>query len=290
MKIFAYLFFIILGISFNAPAQAYLEFPNFNPVAFSIFNFEVRWYGLFYLFGLGGALLLNYFLLKSDHKHSSTYNAGVTAARFNDIAINCFIAAIIGGRLFYVIFYNPSVYLKNPIEILYIHQGGMSFHGGLFGAIVALYWQTRKNKEFWQYADLGATVAPLALGLGRCANFINGELWGRETDVPWGMIFPTGGDIPRHPSQLYEALLEGLVLLVILLLVRKRRLNLPSLLSGLFLLGYGIARFIVEFFREPDSQLGYILGPFTQGQLLTLPMIIIGLYLVLTCKKRAKTK
>ncbi|RIY32993.1 prolipoprotein diacylglyceryl transferase [Psittacicella melopsittaci] len=281
-------FLILLGaILLTQNSFAYLNFPDFNPVAFSIFGFSVRWYGLFYLFGLAGAIGLNYLLLKSDHKHSSTYNANLTASKFNDIAINCFLAAIIGGRLFYVIFYDLSYYLAHPIEVFYLHKGGMSFHGGFVGAVVALYWQTRKEHNFWQVADLGATVIPFALGLGRLANFINGELWGRATDVPWAMIFPTGGNVPRHPSQLYEAILEGAVLLIILIIVRKRRLNLPGLLSGIFVFGYGLSRFIVEFFREPDAQLGYIVAFFTQGQLLSLPMIIVGLWIMLSSKKRA---
>ncbi|RIY34977.1 prolipoprotein diacylglyceryl transferase [Psittacicella gerlachiana] len=287
MKLIYIFLATICALLFAQSSFAYLQFPNLDPVAFSIMGFQVRWYGLFYLFGLAGAILLNYFLLKSDHKNSQTYNANLTASQFNDIAINCFLAAIVGGRLFYVIFYDLNYYLQHPIEIFYLHKGGMSFHGGFVGTVVALYLQTRKEKNFWQVADLGATVIPFALGLGRCANFINGELWGRVTDVPWGVVFLGAGDLPRHPSQLYEALLEGVVLLVILLIVRKKRLNLPGLLSGIFVFGYGVSRFIIEFFREPDAQLGFVLGPFTQGQLLSLPMIIIGLWIMFSSKKRA---
>lgn len=280
--IYSFLFLFIMQNAYSA-----LNFPNLDPTAFTIFGFSVKWYGIFYLIGLGGAMLLNAWLLKADHKNSSSYNASLTASQFNDIAISCFLFAVVGGRLGYVLFYDLSKYLEHPIEIFYLHQGGMSFHGGLIGAIAGLYLLTRKNKNFWLVADLGSTVIPFALGVGRLANFINDELWGRVTNVAWAIKFPSGGYLPRHPSQLYEAILEGLVLLVILIIVRKQRKDLPGLLSGIFIAGYGISRFIIEFYREPDQQLGFIIGSFTQGQLLSAPMIILGLVIIFTSKYRA---
>ncbi|MFC6276402.1 prolipoprotein diacylglyceryl transferase [Psittacicella hinzii] len=277
---------LIFAALFSTASYAAIPFPQINPTAFTVFGFNVQWYGICYLIGLGGALLFNYLLLKRDHRTSKTYNAHISAGRFTDIAVNCFLGAIIGGRLGYVLFYDLQAYLADPIQIFMIHKGGMSFHGGFLGVLATLWLQTRKTKDFWTVADLGATVIPFALCVGRIGNFINGELWGRPTDVPWAMEFPSGGYIPRHPSQLYEAALEGLVLFIILVSVRWKQIPRPGLLSGLFVMGYGISRFIIEFFRNPDAQLGYVLGPFTQGQVLSTPMILFGLWLVLSSKHR----
>lgn len=284
-KLLSYLGISTLLLTFSSNSWGALNFPNLDPTAFSIGSFNVQWYGLFYLIGLSLMILVNHLLLKSDHQNSPTYNKDYTSERFIEIAVNCFLFAIVGGRIAYVFIYNWGYYSQHLNEIIYLHQGGMSFHGGLVGAIFGLWVHFRNKPGFWGYADLAATVAPLALMVGRCANFINDELWGRTTDVPWAIKFPRGGYVPRHPSQLYEAFFEGLVLFLILLYVRKQRIPRPALLSGIFIAGYGIARFIVEFYREPDAQIGYIMTYFTQGQILCLPMIVVGLLLVSYSKR-----
>lgn len=264
------------------PVFGVLPFPDFDPVAFRVFGFEVKWYGLFYLIGLFGLIVINRIVSARERRVDPVYNYTLTVQNFEDQAMTAFLGAIVCGRLGYCFFYKPAYYLANPIEILYVHQGGMSFHGGFLGAVFALLWQNRKDlKRFWLVADMGASVAPFGLMVGRLANFINGELWGRPTDVPWAMVFPTGGPEPRHPSQLYESTLEGLVLLIVLLVVRSRRIDRPGLISGLFVAGYGIARFIVEFYRQPDAHIGLDVAFLSRGQLLSLPMIIVGIFIVL---------
>lgn len=202
---------------------------------------------------------------------------------FDDLMVWAIIGIVAGGRMGYVLFYNLSYYAVHPFEALQVWHGGMSFHGGLIGFVTAIYILCRKQRmPFLGVMDLCACVAPLGLFFGRIANFINGELYGRITDSPFGMIFPNGGDKPRHPSQLYEAFLEGLVLFIILFCCIKftRARGKVGMMSGIFLLGYSIARTVVENFREPDEQVGFIFGSFTMGQLLSVPMVMLGAFLV----------
>jgi phosphatidylglycerol:prolipoprotein diacylglycerol transferase len=192
---------------------------------------------------------------------------------------------LLGARLGYVLFYDLAAYLHHPLEIFAVWHGGMSFHGGLIGSVLAGILFCRKYRvDFWQVSDLVIVTAPIGLGLGRLGNFINGELYGRVTDVPWAMVFPGGGALPRHPSQLYEFFLEGVVLFTVLWVV-KDKISRSGLLTSLFLMLYGLFRFTLEFFREPDVQLGYILGPFTMGQLLSSAMIAAGLVIFFVRKR-----
>ena len=211
----------------------------------------------------------------------------------DDLMFWATLGVIVGGRLGYVIFYKPGFYLENPERILALWQGGMAFHGGLIGVALAIVLFCRKRRiDMFSAGDLAACAVPLGLLLGRLANFVNGELWGRVSDVPWAMVFPGGGPLPRHPSQLYEAFLEGLLLFVVINLWRRRTgaLDRPGELTGLFCAGYGIARFIVEFFRQPDAFLpgsGFLFGFVTMGQLLSLPLVALGVWLILRARKRA---
>jgi len=256
-----------------------LVHPNFDPVAISIGPLEVHWYGLMYVFGFLGVYLLWGYRARTYPEFSdSKWNT----ERISDLIFYGALGAVLGGRLGYILFYKPAEYLANPLEIFLINQGGMSFHGGLLGVIAALYLFSRKvNLGFLQVCDFVAPAAPLGLFFGRMGNFINQELWGKTTSVPWGMVFTNGGDLPRHPSMLYEAMLEGVLLLVVLwFLARKPRAY--GFLSGVFLIGYSLSRIVVEFVRVPDAHLNYLLlGWVTMGQLLSLPMLLLGLFLVL---------
>ncbi len=197
---------------------------------------------------------------------------------------------VIGARLGYVLFYDLSAYLNHPLSIFAVWQGGMSFHGGLIGSVVAGVWCCKKFKVApWLVADLVIVTAPIGLGMGRIGNFINGELYGRITDVPWGMVFPNGGPLPRHPSQIYEFFLEGVVLFSVLWIM-KSRIRENGLLSSLFVILYGAIRFILEFFREPDAQLGFVAGPFTMGQVLSACMVLAGIGLLLFLRKNRAPK
>lgn len=194
---------------------------------------------------------------------------------------------IVGARLGYVLFYDLGEYLANPLEIFAVWHGGMSFHGGLIGSVVAgILFSRRYRMNFWQMADVVIVTAPVGLGLGRIGNFINGELYGRITDVPWGMVFPAGGPLPRHPSQLYESLLEGVVLFGILWSIKDRNLK-PGVLLSIFLILYGVFRFIVEYFREPDPQLGLVLGPLSMGQVLSAGVVLAGAALLIYRNKKS---
>jgi phosphatidylglycerol:prolipoprotein diacylglycerol transferase len=215
--------------------------------------------------------------------------AGPKPQDYDDYLIWAVIAVLLGGRSFYILFYNLSDYLARPADMLKLWHGGMSFHGGMTGVIVAAWLFARSRKiPFLAFTDLLACVAPIGLFLGRLANFVNGELFGRVTDVAWGVVFPRGGDLPRHPSQLYESATEGLLLLFVMYLmsrspsIRTR----PGLMSGTFLALYGAFRFAVEFFREPDAQLGFLFAGATMGQLLCLPMILLGLFIILYARRR----
>ncbi len=258
-----------------------LPFPNIDPVAIHLGIISIRWYSLAYIAGI----ITGFWLIAREHAKRPLENLSKKA--LDDFILWAVGGIILGGRLGYVLFYKPSHYLSNPLEILRLWEGGMSFHGGLLGTIIAFYLFCRKYKiKFLALTDLLACVAPIGLFFGRIANFINGELFGRVTTAEIGMVFPNGGDLPRHPSQLYEATLEGLFLFIIMLLLLKKT-NLrekTGYLSGMFLFLYSIARIICEYFREPDSFLGFIYAGATMGQLLSLPMLAFGLYLMMRKK------
>jgi len=251
-------------------------FPAIDPVLIEIGPIVIRWYALAYIAGL----LLGWQLMRRLARSVSDQIAEIDV---DDFLVWCTAGVILGGRLGYVLFYRPDYYFDNPMAILAVWQGGMSFHGGFVGVMAAAYLFTRKRKiPPLMFGDLMACVAPLGLFFGRIANFINGELFGRITDVSWAVVFPRGGPDPRHPSQLYEAGLEGLALLVIMLvlsgsaIVRRRH----GTRIGVFMVGYGLARSFVELYRQPDAHLGFISGNMTMGQLLSLPMLLIGAALI----------
>ena len=260
-----------------------IDYPHIDPVALDLGIVQIRWYGLTYLAGLGGAwLLLN--------RRASQSGGAWTAEQVSDLVFNCAVGLIIGGRLGSVIFYNLPHYLSHPLDVFKIWQRGMSFHGGLIGVIVALFLFGRsRGKPLFAVSDFMAPVVPIGLGFGRIGNFINGELWGAPSNVPWATIFPGGGSLPRHPSQLYEAFLEGLVLFAVLWWFSSSPRPRMSI-SGLFLLLYGIFRFTVEFVREPDANIGYLAGNWlTMGQVLSTPMIIGGVILLVIAYQRPAT-
>lgn len=250
-----------------------------DPIIFSIGPLAVRWYGLMYLLSFIGA----YFMMNHICR---LRKFPISRETISDLLFFAVIGVIAGGRLGYCLFYNTAYYLQHPLEILYVWEGGMSFHGGTIGVVLAVIWFARQRSiPLLQLSDVIVAAVPIGLGLGRLGNFINGELWGRQTDLPWGMVFPGAGSVPRHPSQLYEAFLEGLVLLTLLYLLHRLgvRRGLPTFV---FLLGYGVFRFLVEFVREPDAHLGLLWAGATMGQLLSLPMIIIGFTGVVLLLKR----
>lgn len=255
-----------------------------NPIALDLGFLQIRWYSLAYIAGI----LIGYaYLLKL----LAQPNAPMARRHADDFVFYATMGILVGGRLAYVFFYQPDI-LRNPIDILKLWEGGMSFHGGALGVTAGIILLARKEKLNWlRVHDYIACCAPFGLFFGRIANFINGELWGRPTNVPWAIVFPSrdAGDLPRHPSQLYEAGLEGIALGLLLAFFfwKTNARNQPGKLVGIFLLGYGMSRFFVEFFREPDVQLGTLSWGLTMGQTLTLPMLAGGLYLVLTAPKRA---
>ncbi|MDD5757465.1 MAG: prolipoprotein diacylglyceryl transferase [Desulfobulbaceae bacterium] len=246
-----------------------LTFPQIDPAIVKIGPMQIRWYGLMYVVGF----IISYVLVQRQIKKNHDSNL---ANHLENLNVTLMLSLILGGRLGYVLFYNLTYYLKNPAEILATWQGGMSFHGALLGVICGGVWfcSTRKL-DFWKTADIYVVTIPLGLGFGRIGNFINGELYGRESNMPWAMIFPGGGPNPRHPSQLYEFLLEGIFLFMILWKAKDRPHPSGFMLS-FFLIGYGIVRSIVENFREPDAQIGFI-GVFTMGQILSVTMIVAGI-------------
>lgn len=259
--------------------QGYLTFPQIDPVLVQIGPLAIRWYGLMYLIGFAFAMWL-------ANRRADQPGSGWTKDQVSDLLFAGFLGVVIGGRIGYVLFYNFDLFLANPLYLFKVWTGGMSFHGGLLGVITAMFWYGHKNgRTFFSIADFIAPLVPFGLGMGRLGNFINGELWGRVTDVPWAMIFPTGGPLPRHPSQLYEFLLEGVVLFIILnLFIHKPRPT--GAVSGLFLLCYGSFRFFVEFFRQPDAQLGFFDGWLTMGQILSTPMILLGAAILIWAYKK----
>jgi phosphatidylglycerol:prolipoprotein diacylglycerol transferase len=254
---------------------------DFNPILIDLGVIKVSWYGLMYVFGFFGSyLLVRYQMKRKDF--------GVSKLDIENLYFYLILGLIIGARLGYVLFYDLKMYLADPLEIFAIWHGGMSFHGGLIGVlIVGILFAWKNEKSFWKIADLIIVTVPIGLGLGRIGNFINGELYGRVTQAPWGMIFPKGGPLPRHPSQLYESALEGGVLFVVLWLLKDRKLPEGTLLA-IFLGLYGVFRFVVEFFREPDAQLGLIIGPFTMGQILTTFMVLGSIVLIFYLQRRGE--
>ncbi len=259
-----------------------LQHPAIDPVAFRIGPLAVHWYGLMYLFGFAAGWWLGRLRARQP-------NSGWQPSQVDDLLFYVAIGVVLGGRLGYILFYGLPQYIDAPLDALKVWQGGMSFHGGLLGVLMAMWLYGRKHgRGFFELTDFLAPLAPLGLGAGRIGNFINGELWGKVSDVPWAMVFPSqAGPLPRHPSQLYQAFLEGVVLFAILWLYsRKPR---PTMaVSGMFLFWYGIFRFIVEFVREPDAHIGYLaFGWLTMGQLLTLPMVLLGLLFMWWAYRRA---
>jgi phosphatidylglycerol:prolipoprotein diacylglycerol transferase len=253
-----------------------LPFPAIDPTLIAIGPFAIRWYALAYIAGI----LLGWLYARAIIRNESLWDgrAPLTQTDFDDFVLWVTVGVILGGRLGYVLFYNPGYFAEHPLEAFKVWIGGMSFHGGFLGVVAAVILFARaRGIPVLSLGDIACAVGPIGLFLGRIANFINGELWGRPTDVPWAMVFPGAGPLPRHPSQLYEAALEGLVLLAVLaLLVRGGALRRPGLTVGVFALGYGIARSLAELFREPDPQLGFLWGGLTMGMLLSLPMIVAG--------------
>lgn len=258
-----------------------LAFPNIDPVIFSVGPLAVRWYSLAYIAGL----LIGIKYISSFVK---TPPFAMEQKNVDDFLVWVTIGIVLGGRLGYIAFYNVEVYLANPLAILKVWEGGMSFHGGLLGVVAAILLFCRHRKlDYWAVGDAVACATPIGLFFGRIANFINGELYGRVSDVPWAMAFPHGGPMTRHPSQLYEAVLEGLVLFIVLFVLSKKerwRLK-PGALTGVFMIGYAIARGIVELFRQPDAHIGFLFGTFTMGQLLSVPLVLAGLYLIFRPQK-----
>ena len=254
-----------------------LAFPNFDPIAVSLGPLVIRWYALAYVAGL--ILGWRYVLWLADR-----HPAIATHAEIDDLLMWATLGVLLGGRTGYVLVYNLPYFTQHPIEIFALWQGGMSFHGGLAGVLIAIaVFCHVRGRSFLRVGDLVAAATPIGLLLGRLANFINGELFGRAADVPWAMVFPRDPlQLPRHPSQLYEAGLEGVVLFAILAMfaIRGRAAERPGLIGGIFLLGYGISRMIAEFFREPDPQLGFLWGGATMGQVLSIPVAAAGIWLI----------
>ncbi|MCX5872552.1 MAG: prolipoprotein diacylglyceryl transferase [Deltaproteobacteria bacterium] len=254
----------------------------FDPVILKLGPLEFRWYGLMYLVAFGVA----YLIIK---KELIRKNGPIPVEAAGDLLFYLILGLLLGARIGYVLFYNLPVYLEQPKEIFAVWHGGMSFHGGLIGMIMfGLIFSIRCKAPFWELADIGALAAPMGLMLGRIGNFINGELFGRPTNLPWGMIFPGAGDVPRHPSQIYEAILEGPILFLILWILRTR-VKRPGSILAIFLMIYGLFRFIAEFFREPDPQLGFIFSGLTMGQILCLVMIGSGVALFTHLNVRSRT-
>ena len=242
---------------------------NFDPVAFQIMSFEIRWYSLAYILGI----IIGWILCKKIFITNLDINQ-----KFDDYITYLIIGIIIGGRLGYVLFYNFNYYINNILDIFKIWQGGMSFHGGLLGIIIAsILFAKKNNQDLFVYTDLVSLVAPIGIFFGRLANFINSELYGKVTEVPWAVTFVQVDNLSRHPSQLYEAFFEGIILFILLLYFRNKNfLAKPGLISGLFLIFYSVFRFCIEFFRVPDEQIGYLIFNLSMGQIISLVFIMIG--------------
>ena len=245
--------------------------PQIDPVAIAVGPLAVRWYGLMYLVAFATAFLLARSRIKRGASGSISYTV------FDDLFFYCVLGVVLGGRLGYVLFYKPGYYATHPLEILAVWQGGMSFHGGFLGVLLAMVYIARKYRISWlAITDFIAPLIPPGLAAGRIGNFINGELWGRVTDVPWGMVFRGAGPLPRHPSQLYQFALEGVLLFLVLWLYSAKPRP-KGAVSAMFLIGYGVLRFAAEFYREPDDFLGLLAFSLSMGQWLSLPMIVAGI-------------
>jgi phosphatidylglycerol:prolipoprotein diacylglycerol transferase len=271
----------------ESPMPLYvIPFPAFDPVLISFGPVAIRWYALAYIVGI----LLGWLYARTIIKREKLWGdpPPMTPTDYDDFVLWVTLGIILGGRIGYVLFYNPSYFAQNPLESVELWKGGMSFHGGFLGCVLAVVLFARhRGLSILSLGDVTCAVGTIGVFLGRIANFINGELWGRPTDVPWAMVFPSGGPMPRHPSQLYEASLEGLLLFVALtVLIRWGALKRPGFILGAFALGYGIARSICEFFREPDVQLGFLWGGLTMGMLLSVPLILAGLALMAVAMRR----
>lgn len=266
---------------------AVLPFPEIDPVIVSIGPLAVRWYGLAYVVGILLGWLYARRLVANERLWPGN-TAPMRPADLDDFVVWAAIGIVLGGRLGYVLFYDLPSFLADPLSILAVWNGGMSFHGGLIGTTIAIVLFARsRNINIWFLLDTMAAVVPIGLFFGRIANFINAELWGRPTDLPWAVVFPNGGPLPRHPSQLYEAALEGILLFLVLRLLTHYALRLkrPRFVTGAFVAGYGLCRIFVEFFREPDPQLGYLAGGWlTMGMLLSLPMVLVGIWAIATAR------
>jgi phosphatidylglycerol:prolipoprotein diacylglycerol transferase len=258
-----------------------IPFPAIDPVAIALGPFVVRWYALAYIAGL--LMGWRYCLILADRPPRLVERRDI-----DDFLVWATLGVVLGGRIGYVLFYQPGYYLQHPIEALYLWHGGMSFHGGALGVTLAILLFTRaRGLAVLAFSDIVAEAIPIGLFFGRIANFINGELFGRETDVPWAMVFPNGGPMPRHPSQLYEAVCEGLLLFLLLLFAEHRGARRrPGIVTGLFLSGYAVARMSGELFRQPDAQLGFLVFGTTMGQLLSIPVLIAGLFLIWWAMRR----
>jgi phosphatidylglycerol:prolipoprotein diacylglycerol transferase len=272
-----------------------IPYPHINPEIFRIGPFAIRWYGLMYAVGFASSFLLVRYQIKKQglgpkgEGQDKAGKAAISEVFLEALYTYLVLGLVIGARLGYVLFYDLSSYMKNPLEIFAVWHGGMSFHGGMIGALAAGYLCCRKYKvDFWTVADMVVVTAPIGLAAGRLGNFINGELYGRVTDVPWAMVFPAGGPLPRHPSQLYEFFLEGVLFTI--LWIAKDRKHRPGMMTALILVLYGLFRFIVEFFRQPDAQLGFIAGPFTMGQILSVLTSLGGIVLYLIRRDKTATK
>jgi phosphatidylglycerol:prolipoprotein diacylglycerol transferase len=273
---------------FELAAPAVLPFPPVDPVLFQVGPFAVRWYALAYIAGL---VFASWYMkrLVSNPRLWGKVRPSMTVPQVDDFFLWSVLGVVVGGRLGYVLFYKPLHYLTNPLDILQMWDGGMSFHGGFLGVVAVCYIYGRRiGTSLDRMLDLGAASVPVGLGLGRLANFINSELWGRQTDVPWAFVFPLDpAQIPRHPSQLYEAVLEGLVLFIAVRIATHRHgaLQHPGRASGIFALVYGLSRIVVEFFREPDAHLGYFAGFITMGMILSVPLCAVGVWLLLRSRR-----
>jgi phosphatidylglycerol:prolipoprotein diacylglycerol transferase len=263
-----------------------IPFPDFDPVLVQVGPVAIRWYGLAYVAGILLGWVYARVIVRSQRLWGGP--APMTPLDIDDFVLWASIGVILGGRIGYVLFYNPANFASHPIEIIQPWKGGMSFHGGFAGVVVAVVLFARsRNIPVLSLGDVICAVYPIGHFLGRIANFVNGELWGRSTDVAWAMVFPAAGPLPRHPSQLYEAALEGLLLLIVLgLLIGNGALKRPGLVIGVFAAGYGVMRCFCELFREPDSQLGFLWGGVTMGMLLSLPLLLAGLSLIWNAFRR----
>lgn len=260
-----------------------MQFPHIDPVFLSIGPLQFRWYGLMYVL----SFIATYFIIRSEVKRRQL---PLTSDDVADLVFYGAMGVVLGGRTGYILFYNLDFYLANPLKLFAVWEGGMSFHGGFLGVVLAFFiYSLRKKIPFLALTDLAALCAPVGLGLGRIGNFINGELYGRPTDAAWGIIFPGSDGVPRHPSQLYEAFLEGIVLFIIVRFISKRT-TVSGVASFAACAGYGLFRFIVEFFRQPDAQIGLFFGMFSMGQLLSLPMFLVGSFLAIRLSQRSSER